>query len=91
MCHKTAGLVARGFEEAGIPTVIVGTMHKPMESVPRAVVTRYIDAPVGPPGDAAMHREIVARALHLLRYADSHTVEDAGNAYVSVPSRVPEK
>jgi hypothetical protein len=87
MCHKTAGLVARGFEEAGIATVIVGTMHKPMESVPRAVVTRYIDAPVGPPGDAAMHREIVARALHLLRYADSHTVEDA----VSVPSPVPEK
>jgi len=65
MCHKTAGLIARALEEAGIPT--------------RAVVTRYIDAPVGPPGNAAMHREIVAHALHLLRYADSHTVEDAGS------------
>jgi len=66
MCHKTAGLVARALEEAGIPTAIIGTM-------------RYIDAPVGPPGNTAMHREIVAHALHLLRYADSHTVEDAGS------------
>lgn len=78
MCHKTAGLVARGLEEAGIATVIIGTMHKPMESVPRAVVTRYIDAPVGLPGDSAMHREVVEHALHLLQHADSHAVENAG-------------
>lgn len=78
MCHKTAGLVARGLEEAGIATAIIGTMHKPMESVPRALVTRYIDAPVGLPGDSAMHREVVEHALHLLQQADSHTVEDAG-------------
>lgn len=74
MCHKTAGLVARGLEEAGIATVVIGTMHKPMEMVPRAVVTRYIDAPVGPPGDSAMHSDIVEHALHLLQHADSHTV-----------------
>ena len=78
MCHKTAGLVAGGLEAAGIATVIIGTMHKPMESVPRAVVTRYIDAPVGLPGDSRMHREVVEHALHLLQHADRHTVEDAG-------------
>jgi len=78
MCHKTAGLVAGGLENAGIATVIIGTMHKPMESVPRAVVTRYINAPVGLPADLAMHREVVGHALHLLQHADSHTVEDAG-------------
>lgn len=79
MCHKTAGLVARGLEEAGIATVIVGTMHKPMQSVPRAVVTRYIGAPVGLPKDSATHREIVAHALHLLQHADAHAVEEAGS------------
>lgn len=78
MCHKTAGLAARALESAGIATVVIGTMHKPMESVPRAVVTPYVGAPVGPAGDTEMHREIVARALQLLRNAESHTVESAG-------------
>lgn len=86
MCHKTAGLAARALEAAGIATVIIGTMHKPMESVPRAVVTPYVGAPVGPPGDEAMHREVVERALHLLRHAEEHTVESAGRREQAVHS-----
>lgn len=75
MCHKTAGLVARGLERAGIATVVIGTMHKPMELVPRAVVTPFIDCPIGPAGDKDIQRNIVAKALHLLRSATVHTVE----------------
>jgi len=69
MCHKTASLVANALERAGIATVVIGTMHKPLQVVPRAVVTRYINAPVGPAGDARTHRQVIAEALDLLQYA----------------------
>lgn len=75
MCHKTAGLVANALEEAGIATVTIGTMHKPMEVVPRAIVTRYVHAPIGPPGAGPTHRRIVEQALNLLRHATEHRVE----------------
>jgi len=74
MCHKTAGLVANALERAGIATVVIGTMHKPLETVPRAVVTRYINAPIGAPKNAATHHEVVTMALNLLQQAE-HRVE----------------
>lgn len=74
MCHKTAGLVANALEHAGFATVVVGTMHKPLEVVPRAVVTRYINAPVGPPENGAIHHEVIAEALNLLERGE-HRVE----------------
>ena len=74
MCHKTAGLVANALEHAGVATVVVGTMHKPLEVVPRAVVTRYINAPIGPPKSAAIHHEVIAEALSLLQRGE-HRVE----------------
>jgi hypothetical protein len=45
MCHKTASLVANALEAGGIATVVIGTMHKPLEAVARAVVTHHINAP----------------------------------------------
>ena len=77
MCHKTAGLVANALEHAGVATVVVGTMHKPLEVVPRAVVTRYINAPVGPPKNAATYHEVIGEALNLLQRAE-HRVATIG-------------
>ncbi len=78
MCHKTAGLVANTLERSGIATVTIGTMHKPLERVPRAIVTRYVNAPVGPPGDRQTQHDVIARALNLLRCAVEPTLEVAG-------------
>jgi aspartate/glutamate racemase len=75
MCHKTAGLVANALEFAGIATVVIGTMHKPLEDVPRAVHTPFINAPIGPPGDKQIQRNVIEHALHLLTFATVHTVE----------------
>ncbi|TAM58900.1 hypothetical protein EPN52_09690 [bacterium] len=69
MCHYTASLVARALESAGIPTVIVGTMRSSLVNVPRALVTPYADAPMGPPGAPIVHRAVAASALELLRAA----------------------
>ena len=78
MCHKTAGLVANALEHAGVATVVVGTMHKPLEAVPRAVVTRYINAPVGPPGDTKTQHHVAATALNLLQSAKERRMESIG-------------
>lgn len=75
MCHKTASLVANELECANVATVVIGTMHKPLERVPRAIVTRSVDAPVGPPGDAPFQRHVVERALRLLTTAMERTHE----------------
>ena len=69
MCHYTASLVARALESHGIPTVIVGTMRSSLVNVPRALVTPYTDAPMGPPGEREIQRAVVAGALELLREA----------------------
>ena len=75
MCHKTAGLVANALESTGIATVVIGTMHKPLENVPRAIVTPYVGAPVGPAKDTTVQRDTIVRALHLLTSATGHTVQ----------------
>jgi hypothetical protein len=53
-------------------------MHKPLEVVPRAVVTRYINAPVGPPKNAAIHHEVMAMVLNLLQQTEHRVATIAG-------------
>jgi hypothetical protein len=66
MCHQTVRLVATAFEQAGIPTVVVGTMRTPLAGLPRVLITRYDRGRnFGEAGDAAEHLTIAREALAL--------------------------
>jgi|GEM_PF-905467 len=69
MCHKTAGLVANFLEANDISTIVVGTMQHLLETVPRALVTPHSDAPIGPPGHKERHREVLSKAMEILRFS----------------------
>jgi hypothetical protein len=65
-------LVARHLEEAGIPTVVVGSARDIVEQcgVARFVFTDFpLGNPCGRPGDRPMQRAIVELALELLETA----------------------
>ena len=65
-------LVARHLEEAGIPTVVVGSARDIVEQcgVPRFVFTDFpLGNPCGAPYDAGMQTAIVGMALDLLEAA----------------------
>ena len=74
MCHVSGGHIARVFEAAGLPTVVVasgvfGAQLAPMR-LPRLLLTRHImGRPLGPPGDAERQREVLRAALDLLQNA----------------------
>ena len=73
MCHQSGGLIQRGIEAAGIPTVGLATMRDRVERVrfPRAVTVRYPrGATVGAPGDAIGQSDVILAALAHLRTAD---------------------
>lgn len=66
------GLGARQIEEAGIPTVVVGSARDIIEEcgVPRFVFVDFpLGNPCGRPGDAAEQRLITGHALDLLERA----------------------
>ena len=72
MCHQTVSLAARHLEEAGIPTVIIGSALDIVEhcGVPRYVFTDFpLGNPCGRPFDTDMQRDIVATAMDLLERA----------------------
>ena len=65
-------LVARHLEEAGIPTVVIGSARDIVEEcgVPRFVFTDFpLGNPCGRPWDTGMQRNIVALGLDLLEHA----------------------
>jgi hypothetical protein len=65
-------LAARHLEEAGIPTVVVGSARDIVEqcSVPRFLFTDFpLGNPCGAPYDVAMQTTIVGMALNLLEQA----------------------
>jgi len=71
----SVGHAARAFEESGIPTVVVasGVYEVRLKSMqlPRLLLTPYImGLPLGFPGQADIHRRIVATALTLFDRAD---------------------
>lgn len=72
MCHQTVSLVARHLEQAGIPTVVVGSARDIVEQcgVPRFLFTDFpLGNPCGAPYDVAMQSAIVGMALELLESA----------------------
>lgn len=72
-------LIARGLEEAGIPTVLVSVMP-PLSSAsrpPRQVIRRLnIGATVGRPHDVDGQRETLTRMVRLLETAESFGAVD---------------
>jgi hypothetical protein len=74
VCHVSVGHVARAVEEAGIPTVSIyvrAFRHVVEEmKLPRTVVVKHpMGRPLGAPGDADRHTEVVDAALDLLATA----------------------
>lgn len=67
--HQTAGLLARGFEAAGVPTLVLGVLPDWLRRIrpPRAVwVDHPVGAPLGQPGNAGKHQEVLKAALAAL-------------------------
>ncbi|MBC5810873.1 MAG: hypothetical protein GIW95_08505 [Candidatus Eremiobacteraeota bacterium] len=59
-------LVAGALEEAGIATVVVGTMRSTLGDLPRVLITRHPRGlNFGPPGDERERAAIVREALEL--------------------------
>lgn len=83
----SGGHVARVFEEAGIPTVAIVAAPFAFRAtgmhIPRTLVTPHLMArPLGPPGDAARHLEVLRAALALLAEArENPTVREFPGAY----------
>ena len=71
MCHVSVGHVARGFEEAGIPTVsvFVRAFKHVAEgmNVPRTLLTPHpMGRPLGAAGDRDRQRRVIEAALGLV-------------------------
>lgn len=70
----SVGHVARAFEAAGLPTVVVQVRafrHVAEEmKLPRTIITRHpMGRPLGAPGDRRRQRQVVRAALSLLETA----------------------
>jgi hypothetical protein len=66
------GLGARHIEEAGIPTVVIGSARDIVEEagVPRFLFVDFpLGNPCGKPGDSAMQRSIAELALDVLEHS----------------------
>jgi D-proline reductase (dithiol) PrdB len=66
LSHQTAGLMAREIEEAGISTIVVGSLKSVLKNVrpPRTVLVRFPFGQVfGAPFDAASQKEILTECL----------------------------
>ncbi|MGK0173257.1 MAG: D-proline reductase (dithiol) PrdB, partial [Gammaproteobacteria bacterium] len=72
MCHQCVSLTARHLEQAGIPTVIIGSARDIVEqcAVPRFLFVDFpLGNPCGKPRDVNMQRDIIGQALNLLERA----------------------
>lgn len=87
------GHLSRAIEAAGIPTVTfyVAAFREAasLMRVPRAVVTAFpMGRPLGPPGNAALQRRVLADALTLLETAGAPgTFVDLPHGWEPVGSR----
>lgn len=87
------GLIARGIEKRGIPTVLVGVMWDSMQitRAPRAAFLNFPMAhPFGRPGDRSLQSEILRHVLELLPSAESsgtlvHLPYDWGEPFTHMP------
>jgi hypothetical protein len=77
MCHRSVGLIQRGIEEAGIPTVSV--THLPRVTT-RIRVSRALQIPwpmgqaFGPANSPDVHHDVVLTCLELLHAATGPTL-----------------
>ena len=78
MCHQTVSLIARGLEEAGLPTALVSVMP-PISGAsrpPRQVIRRLnIGATVGRPGDVDSQLSTLRRMIALIENADARAID----------------
>ncbi len=78
MCHQTVSLIARGLEEAGLPTALVSVMP-PISGAsrpPRQVIRRLnIGATVGRPGDVESQLSTLRRMIALIENADAPAID----------------
>jgi hypothetical protein len=82
------GHIARAFESAGIPTVIVAIQafqaRLTAMTVPRLLVTPHLmGRPIGQPGDTDRQQAVIRSALTLLE-----TAEQAGTVQVFSPDEL---
>lgn len=88
----SVGHVSRGFEEAGIPSVVIIAgpfRHRAQQmKMPRAVVTRNIPGhTISAPGHIERQREVLTAALRLLESATSGgAIFDMPGIYEAAPS-----
>ncbi len=77
----SVGHIARGFEESGIPTVVIAVepFFKRLEimSLPRVLLTNnLIGRVLGSPHDISYQRKVLEQAIKLLSSADRNGVID---------------
>lgn len=73
-------LVATAFEQAGFPTVVVGTLRSPLAGLPRVLITRYERGQnFGAPGDGAEHIAIAREALGLFDATEPVLINHTSN------------
>ena len=77
----SVGHIARGFEESGIPTVVIAVepFAKRLEimSLPRTLLTsNVIGRVLGSPHDISYQRKVLEQAIKLLISADKNGVID---------------
>ena len=88
----SVGHVARGFEEAGIPTVVIMAgpfRHRAVQmKPPRTVVTRNIPGhTISAPGHRERQREVLRAALRLLDSAtEGGAILDLPGTYETAPN-----
>jgi D-proline reductase (dithiol) PrdB len=73
MCHQTVALVQRALDDEGCATVSLSVLEEITRrcTPSRALcVDHPLGAPLGPPGDRAVHRGVVLEALALLERED---------------------
>ena len=86
-CHQAVGLMSRGLEREGIPTITMTGARDITERVkpPRSAFLNYpLGNCIGPPNDAAQQREVLKAALSI-----AESVETAGTI-VDLPFEWPD-
>ncbi len=72
MCHQAVGLTARHLEEAGIPTLVIGSARDILDEigVPRYAFTDLpLGNPIGPADDSAQQLRLLKAALEFAQAA----------------------
>ena len=88
------GHIARVFEAAGIPTVIIASrVFRPTlenMTLPRVVLTPHpMGRPLGAPGDKVRQREVILAALDLLENAqEMGTVVELAGRYLPMEVQI---